>query len=61
MDGALLAIQVRQVAGVWPVFGFEYEASCYWIAVQVASFLDKFLHRDDIEVVVAVVPEGSLR
>lgn len=44
-------------AAPWPVFGFLNEAALDWIAMNVAEFLDEFGMGQDVEVVVAALPE----
>lgn len=45
------------VAAPWPVFGVFDEASCDWIAVDVAELFYEPRLSEDVEVVVAVLPE----
>ena len=61
LDYSLFAVQVGSVAGMGPVFGFEYEAAGYRVSVQIADLLCSFGLGEDVEVVVTDVPEGALR
>jgi hypothetical protein len=45
------------VAAPWPVFGIVDEAARYWIAVDVTELLDELGLGEDVEVVVARLPE----
>jgi hypothetical protein len=51
--------EVMAEAGPWPVFGLLDEAALDRIAVDVAELLDLLACGDDVEVVVASVPEGT--
>ena len=50
--------KVVTVTGPAPVFRFIDKASCNWIAVHVLQLFDSFVVSEDIEVVVADLPEG---
>ena len=45
------------VAAPWPVFGAFDEATFYWITVDVLQFFDVLFLGEDVEVVVAGLPE----
>lgn len=44
-------------AAPWPVFGPLNEAALDWIAVDIAELFDEFGMGEDVEVVVAALPE----
>lgn len=44
-----------------PVFGFHHEAAFNWIAVHVLQLLDPFVVSEDVEIVVAGLPERTFR
>jgi len=44
-------------AAPWPVLGFLNETAFDWIAVNVAELLDELGLGEDVEVVVAALPE----
>ena len=48
------------VGGPWPVFGFFDQTSSNRVAMHVLQFFDSFVVGEDVEVVVAGLPEGSL-
>ena len=50
--------QVVAVARPFPVLRFLYQAALHRIAVNISHFLDPLPVREDIEVVVARLPEG---
>ena len=45
------------VAAPWPVFGILDQGSLYGIAVDVAEFFGKLFLGEDVEVVIARLPE----
>ena len=49
--------EVVAIAAPWPVFGVFCEASFYRVAVDVLELLDVLLVGEDVEVVVAGLPE----
>ena len=51
------SIEPMPEAAPWPVFGFLNEAALDWVAVDVAELLDELGLCQDIEVVVAALPE----
>lgn len=51
------SVEPMAVAAPGPVFGFLDEAPVDWIAVNVAELLDELGLGEDIEVVVAALPE----
>ena len=51
--------EVVAIAAPWPVFGVFCEASFYRVAVDVLELLDVLLVGEDVEVVVAGLPELS--
>jgi hypothetical protein len=59
LDPSGFAGEVMAEAGPWPVFGFFDEAALDRIAVDVAELFDLLACGDDVEVVVASVPEGT--
>ena len=60
LDGTGQAVEVGQVTGVGPVFGVSDEAPGDGVAVDVPDLFDSLGLREDVEVVVAVLPEGSV-
>jgi hypothetical protein len=44
----------------WPVGGVFDEALFYWVAMEVAELFNALLCGEDVEVVVAREPEGTL-
>ncbi|MDP9049212.1 MAG: hypothetical protein M3O31_00595 [Acidobacteriota bacterium] len=44
-------------AAPWPVFRFRDEAAFDWVAMDVAELLNEFVLGEDVEVVVAGLPE----
>jgi hypothetical protein len=46
--------------GPWIVFWSFDQVAVYWVAVDIAKLFDALCPREDIEVVVAWEPEGSL-
>ena len=57
-DRAGLVQKIVTVTRPWPVFGPFDKASCNWIAVHVLQLFDSFVVSEDIEIVVADLPEG---
>lgn len=57
LDATLFAGEVMAVARPWPVFWFFDEASFDWVAVNVFQLLYILLMGQDVEVVVAALPE----
>ena len=49
--------EVVAIAAVGPVFGIFYKAFRYWIAMDVAELFHEFLVGEDVEVVIARLPE----
>ena len=49
--------QPMPIAAPWPVRGFVDEATADWVAVHVAEFFNEFGLCEDVEVVVAALPE----
>jgi hypothetical protein len=43
------------------VFGFVHQAACDWVAVDVAELLDEFVVGEDVEIVIAGLPELRAR
>jgi hypothetical protein len=56
-DGAGFAGGVVVEAAPAIVFGFGDESSCDWVAVDVLDFLFELACREDVEVVIAGLPE----
>jgi len=59
-DWGLFVEEIVAVGRPWPIFGMGGEASCDWIAVHVLQLFDSLVIGDDVEVVVARLPEGAL-
>lgn len=57
LDAALFAGEVMAVARPWPVFRSFDETSVDWVAVDVFQLLGVLLMGEDVEVVVADLPE----
>ena len=57
LDATLFAAEVMAIARPWPVLRSFYEASLDWIAVNVFQLLDILLMGQNVEVVVAALPE----
>ena len=61
MDYTLLSGEPCAVAGVRPIFRRFDESGSYGIPVDVLELFCEFGARDDVEVVVALLPERFLR
>lgn len=53
-------MEIVAVGGPWPVFGGGDESAGDRVAVHVFELFDSFVSGEDVEVVVAGLPEGSL-
>ena len=58
-DRAVFIQKVVTVARPTPVFRFLHKTSSNWIAVHVLQLFDSFVMSEDVEIVVADLPEGS--
>jgi hypothetical protein len=58
-DNCGLAGEPMAVAAPRPVFGIFDEFALYWIAVDVAKLLRKLALREDVEIVITVLPEAG--
>ena len=56
-DMSCFACEPVSVAAPWPVFGIFDEAACHRVAVDVAELLDELGLGEDVEVVIAALPE----
>jgi len=59
LDIAFLAIEVVTEAAPGPVLRLCAKAAGDWVAVDVAKLLDPLARAEDIEVIIARLPEGS--
>lgn len=59
LDRAGMAKDQVTVAGPEPVFGFGDEAAGDWVAMHVVELLDVLVVAENVEVVVAGLPEGT--
>jgi len=57
LDGVGFVVGVCAVTAPWPVFGVLCQAGFDWVAVHVAEFFDALSLGEDVEVVVARLPD----